>query len=148
MPIKPENLAKYPGGSIRSPEWRAIRSRVGERSGMKCETCGAPHMTMVARGAYSGRDAYMVIDTCEVFCAETGLKMTTLRSTSDFNAERVLRIVLTVAHLNHEEADCRDENLRHLCQRHHLRLDAKHHAKNAARTRRARGGQMDLEDML
>lgn len=147
MPIRAERAHLYPGGSIKSPEWRAIRSRIGERSGWKCETCGAPHMTIVARGTYNGRDAYLVIDTGHVFCAETGLKIAEMRL-SDFNAKKVLKIVLTVAHLNHDETDSRDENLAHLCQRHHLRLDAKHHARNAARTRRRRGGQMDVEDFL
>jgi hypothetical protein len=140
-------MQHYPGGSIKSPEWRAIRKRIGERSGWKCETCGAPHMTVVARGSYGGRDAYLVVDTGEVFCAETGLKMTEMKL-SDFNAYRVLKIILTVAHLNHDETDSRDGNLAHLCQRHHLRLDAKQHARNAARTRRARGGQLDLEELL
>lgn len=147
MPIKRENMVKYPGGSIRSPEWRAIRARIGERSGWRCEKCSAPHMTMVARGTYAGRDAYMVIDTGEVFCAESGLKMRAMRA-SHFNADRVLKIVLTVAHLNHDETDSRDENLAHLCQRHHLRLDAKHHARNAARTRRSRSAQLDMEEFL
>ncbi|MCO5144565.1 MAG: hypothetical protein M9895_00150 [Aquamicrobium sp.] len=140
-------MARYPGGSIKSPEWRAIRKRIGERSGWKCETCGAPHMTIVARGSYGGRDAYMIVDAGEVFDAETGLKMATMKL-SAFGAYRVLKIVLTVAHLNHDETCNEDGNLAHLCQRHHLRLDAKHHARNAARTRRNRGGQLDLEDML
>lgn len=147
MPIKPENMARYPGGSIKSAEWQAIRKRIGKRSGWKCETCGAPHMTIVARGTYNGRDAYMVIDTNEVFCAESGLKMAEMRL-SDFNARKVLRIVLTVAHLDHDESSEDDANLKHLCQRHHLRLDAKHHARNAAQTRRRRGGQLDIEEFL
>lgn len=147
MPIKPENMARYPGGSIKSPEWRAIRKRIGARSGWRCETCGAPHMTIVARGSFSGRDAYMIVDTGEVFDAETGLKMATMKL-SAFGAYRVLKIILTVAHLNHDETDSRDANLAHLCQRHHLRLDAKHHQRNASRTRRNRGGQLDMEDFL
>ena len=52
MPIRADRMALYPGGSIKSPEWRAIRERIGKRSGWKCETCGAPHMTMIARGTY------------------------------------------------------------------------------------------------
>lgn len=148
MPIRAERAHLYPGGSIKSPEWRAIRNKVGERSGWRCETCGAPHMTMISRGSYGGRDAYMVLETRDVFCAETGLKMTRMRCTSEFNAQKVLKIVLTVAHLNHDEA-CDDvEQMKHLCQRHHLRLDSKHHQRNAARTRRNRGGQLDMEDFL
>lgn len=148
MPIRAERMALYPGGSIRSREWHSIRKRIGERSGWRCEVCGAPHMKMVARGHYRGCEAYIVLETCEVFCAESGLLMAKLRCTSDFKATKVLKIVLTVAHLNHDERDNRDENLAHLCQRHHLRLDAKYHAQNAARTRRRRGRQLDLEDLL
>jgi hypothetical protein len=45
------------------------------------------------------------------------------------------RVVLTVAHLNHNPADCRDENLKAMCNRCHLRLDTKLHVRNAATTR-------------
>lgn len=53
-------------------------------------------------------------------------------------------VVLTVAHLDHQSENCTDANLRALCQRCHLRYDAKHHAKNAAKTRRAskRNGEL------
>lgn len=148
MPIRAERQHLYPGGSIKSKEWQAIRKRIGERSDWRCETCGAPHMTMIARGTYRSRDAYMVLETCKVFCAETGLHMATMRCTSEFASKKVLKIVLTVAHLDHDEASDADENLAHLCQRHHLRHDAKHHERNAARTRRSRGGQLDIEDFL
>lgn len=42
---------------------------------------------------------------------------------------------LTVAHCNHIESDCRPENLVAACAPCYLRYDAKHHAKNAAKTR-------------
>lgn len=38
------------------------------------------------------------------------------------------RVVLTVAHLNHDPADCRPENLRAWCQMCHLNYDRKHRA--------------------
>jgi hypothetical protein len=47
-------------------------------------------------------------------------------------------VMLTVAHLNHTPADCRDENLKAMCQRCHLRYDVEHHQKNASATRRRR----------
>ena len=47
-------------------------------------------------------------------------------------------VVLTVAHLDHNPANCDDENLRAWCQRCHLTYDAPHHAANAAAKRRSR----------
>ena len=57
------------------------------------------------------------------------------------------RVVLTVAHLDHDPANCDPANLRAWCQPHHLRYDARQHARNAATTRRQRGldaGQLEL----
>ena len=51
------------------------------------------------------------------------------------------KIVLTVAHLNHTPEDCRDENLKAMCQRCHLRYDRDHHAETARSTRDAKTGQ-------
>lgn len=48
------------------------------------------------------------------------------------------KVILTVAHLNHIESDCRPENLKAMCQRCHLRYDSKHHQANAAKTRRSK----------
>jgi hypothetical protein len=47
------------------------------------------------------------------------------------------RPILTVAHLNHIPADCRDENLRAMCAPCHLRYDARMHAAHARDTRNA-----------
>lgn len=58
------------------------------------------------------------------------------------------RVVLTVAHLDHNPANCDDSNLMAACQRCHLAYDAPHHAETRARTRRAAAeaaGQLTLE---
>lgn len=63
------------------------------------------------------------------------------------NPETGARVVLTVAHLDHDGMNCAPGNLRALCQACHLRYDARLHAQNAARTRRrnrVRLGQMEL----
>lgn len=54
------------------------------------------------------------------------------------------RVVLTVAHLDHQPENNRMSNLRALCQKCHLAYDAKHHAANAAITRHEKRGQPDL----
>lgn len=54
------------------------------------------------------------------------------------------KVVLTIAHLTHDES-CDDiELLRAACQRCHLTYDAAHHARNAAVTRRSRLASADL----
>lgn len=54
------------------------------------------------------------------------------------------KVVLTVAHLDHQPENVSDENLMAMCQRCHLTYDAKHHAMNAAITRAMASGQADL----
>lgn len=46
-------------------------------------------------------------------------------------------VVLTTAHLNHTPEDCRDENLKAMCQQCHLSYDAQHHAATRASAQRA-----------
>ena len=57
------------------------------------------------------------------------------------------RVVLTTAHLDHNPANCSDDNLKALCQRCHLRYDSHMHALHAAITRRQKliaSGQLVL----
>ena len=56
------------------------------------------------------------------------------------------RIVLTVAHLDHQPENCSDSNLKAMCQRCHLRYDVKHHQANASATRRAKKQNGELFD--
>ena len=48
------------------------------------------------------------------------------------------KVVLTVAHLDHDTTNNRSENLRAWCQRCHLTYDAQHHAANRRKTLRRR----------
>ena len=50
-------------------------------------------------------------------------------------------IVLTTAHLDHTPENCAMANLRHMCQRCHLRYDGPQHRENAGRTRDRKRGQ-------
>jgi hypothetical protein len=43
------------------------------------------------------------------------------------------RVVLTVAHIDHDPGNCEPDNLRAWCQRCHLTSDARHHAKTRHR---------------
>ena len=115
MPIKLENKARYP------KDWKAISTAIRARSGGRCECHG-----------------------------ECGLHRTTPgpRRCVELHGEPARwakgKIVLTVAHLNHQPEDCRPENLKAMCQRCHLRYDHDHHQRNAYETRRKGKALADL----
>ena len=52
---------------------------------------------------------------------------------------------LTVAHLDHNPANCAPGNLKAMCAPCHLAYDAPHHAQSARATRDARMGQLRME---
>jgi 5-methylcytosine-specific restriction endonuclease McrA len=123
MPIRPENQPLYP------PNWREIRAAILERAGHRCERCGVPNR--VWRNPRT--DAW----THDAELAETWL----------LDGDRVARIVLTVAHLDHAPEHNDPANLRALCQRCHLAYDADHHARTAYATRRKPRALGDLFDV-
>lgn len=145
MPIRPENQALYPGGSIRSPEWAEIRERIRARALDQCEDCA------VRNGAHGGRvhDGTFLSSLPK---GTNGLGLDWPRpgeyawcglgDRRDFL--RVIRIVCTVAHLDHDPTNNDDANLRFLCQRCHNRHDQAHRRRNAAATRRRAQAQGDL----
>jgi 5-methylcytosine-specific restriction endonuclease McrA len=139
MPIKPENKSRYPAN------WPEIRERILRRALHCCERCNAPNGTIIVRGIEKDAGTYMN-DEGKVFDAENGQYLGQWRM-SDYccNAKGV-KIVLTIAHLNHIPEDCSDSNLKALCQRCHLAYDAAHHAETARATRRARKAIGDLFD--
>ena len=65
-------------------------------------------------------------------------------SLADGREVRVIEIVLTCAHLDHQPGNCDPDNLRAWCQACHLAYDARHHAATAAARRRAEMATPDL----
>ncbi len=115
--------------SLYPSDWKQIRASILERADNCCEKCG------VTNYAVGWRD-------------EVG-EFHELTPDSDTWAapEKDIRIVLTVAHLDHDITNNDPFNLQALCQKCHLTHDAKHHARNAAKTRRRRKlemGQMEI----
>lgn len=115
MPIRKEMKSKYPPRK----EWLAIRTRILARAKNCCEFCGVHNHRLGYRDEDGKFRAVMPME-CEALALD-GVK--------------TLRIVLTVAHLDHDPTNNADNNLRALCQRCHLRYDAKEHRYNAAETR-------------
>lgn len=119
MPIRAENMALYPGGSIRSPEWLAIRERIRARAGDCCEECGVRNLAYgYRRGDGYFDDLGLDRGPAELRYIEI-VPMTTERQVGYF-----FRIVCTVAHIDGEFVDHSDDNLAFWCQRCHNRHDA------------------------
>lgn len=145
MPIRPENRKKYPGGSIRSPEWLAIRERIRTRAGNCCEECGVENHALGGRL----RDGTFLK---ALPTGDNGLRLTWPREgdygwcgSSDAPVQlRIVRIVCTVAHVDGKLDDHSDDNLKFWCQRDHNRHDAKSRQINASITRHKKAGQLDL----
>lgn len=134
MPIKPENRGRYPA------DWPEIRERILTRAGYQCEHpgCKARHLAV----GYWHNDRWRPITQALVLA---GAKVGSIVSIGDAGHRvKIIKVVLTIAHLDHQPENCADENLRAWCQRHHLRYDAQHHAQTAYATRRARANTQEL----
>jgi hypothetical protein len=127
MPIKPENKARYP------KDWRSIVGRVRERSGDRCEGSPAHPDCRRPNGWLLNKCTGELTDDGEI-----------AEAWEFADGDKVVKIVLTTAHLDHVPENCDLSNLRHWCQRCHLLYDAKHHAITAASTRKSRANTPDM----
>jgi len=131
----PMDRSKYPAN------WPEIsfRIRFGRAKG-RCEECDAPH--------FGWRDR----ETGDWFESDFQLWPREL-------AHRMIRIVLTTAHLGidkpdgspgskEDTMDCREENLKALCQRCHLNFDRADHVQSRYRNRRARQIEAGQQEMF
>lgn len=140
MPIRPENRARYPAN------WPEISARIRARAQNRCEWCGVANHALGGRlrdGTWCdavprGEKLYGLV------WPKPGTVSWCIDKDCDTHELRIVRIVLTVAHLDHQPENCTEENLKALCQRCHLRYDQAHHAQTAARTRREGKARADL----
>lgn len=151
MPISPEKQKLYPGGSLRSKEWQAIREQVRARSGDKCEQCGLENGSMVLRsvcGMFHFVEGLQFSNVGWICDSDTGAKdkhVHLMDTPSDQWRDAAVEVVLTVAHLHeNDEATTNIDRLRHWCQRCHNKFDAKMRAVNARKTREKKTGQTNL----
>lgn len=115
MPIKPENKKLYP------KNWKEIRQNILQRANNKCEFCGISNYAVGYRD-YNGK--FVQIDEY----AENV-------SPDVLYGEKIIKIVLTIAHLDHNPQNNNPENLRALCQKCHLNYDLKHHLESRKKKR-------------
>ena len=143
MPILPENKARYPS------DWKAISLRIRhERAENMCECTGQ-----------CGDDHELNSNPAARCCAPNGawvsrfsdrpggfytMRWWTPGEGWPEDGQRPIKIVLTVAHLDHTPENCGDANLLAMCQRCHLRYDREHHAETRRSRRDAKSGQQGM----
>lgn len=100
MPI---DYKKYP------KNWKELRAAVLERAKNKCEFCGVENHAVEVRRADGSFREYSAMEV----------------EASFLDGDKVIQIVLTVAHLDHDEEnhEVKLDRLAALCQRCHLRYD-------------------------
>ena len=126
------------------PNWGELRAQARARDGHACACigecgsthdgrCGAPNDAEIVRDPDNLSTWYLVQEAP--------------RYLTDAHYWRVVRVMLSTAHLCHDST-CDDlEHLRSMCQRCHLTLDGPQHARNAAQTRQRQkeaSGQIPL----
>ena len=140
MPIKPENRARYP------KDWPAIRERILIRAANCCEHpgCGARNYDVGHWRKVMGRFTWFEQVRGLLTWREASQRAAELYFAAGEDGPKPTVIVLTIAHLDHQPENCADDNLRALCQRHHLAHDHLHHLASAQATRRARAGTVEM----
>lgn len=114
MPIKPEDKRLYP------KNWKEIRRDILNRSGNRCAFCGVPNHAM----GYRNEDGEFI--ECEGMAAEA----------AELDGEHLFKIVLTIAHLDHDPTNNAPWNLRALCQKCHNNYDKEHRAETRRKSRK------------
>lgn len=129
MPIRPEQRALYP------VDWRQISDRIRfERAKGVCECtgqCGSSHLDEL--WDWSDADEWRIVELILPLQAEQPTRCVAVHLKPHPVTDS--KVVLTVAHLDHQPEHCDDDNLLALCQRCHLAYDRDHHRATRAATR-------------
>lgn len=140
MPIRPDLRHFY-----RTPEYLAARERVVKRSKNRCEQCGKHNhrrVWVISLGYLITTDAKFqrcCIQPHQCWSSVKGDGQRWRLCTNgaeiggmkllgaEWKHARQIRVICTMAHLNHTPGDDRDDNLKFFCQWCHLHYDQLHH---------------------
>lgn len=122
-------------------DWKTvIRPDILARAENRCECCKIANGSIVIRGTFEGKDCYQDMDG---FCYDAnnseylgGCYLGEVHPTN-----KIIKVVLTIAHLDHDVDNNDYSNLKAMCQRCHLRYDVSHHR----RTRESKKKQLKLD---
>ena len=129
MPIKPENKVRYP------KNWKEISEDIRfNRAGNRCEVCGVKNYELGGRDSSGNwHKAHPVKERkCRLVWPKQGNEWWCGDSDNPLML-RIVKIILTVAHLDHTPENCDYDNLKAMCQSCHLHHDKKLHLTNRLR---------------
>ena len=147
MPITLANRGRYPN------DWEDVSLQAKERAGWRCQHpgCTARQYAVGEWGrsdygerwlehGHVGHELPGAYQQARQMAAEVQWD----RYGDEPDAPKIIVIVLTTMHLDHDPSNCAPSNLLVACQRHHLRYDQQHHAQSAYMTRMAKRGNQEL----
>lgn len=123
------------------PKWTLIRRLILKRAKNRCEWCGRKNYSIVDKETkkypiHSKWEAFHQI----LYNPHTGWTYNALLKHFGFT-----KIVITVAHLDHDKNNNRFNNLAALCQRCHLGHDKNEHINNRKYGRKWRENQLKIK---
>ena len=139
----PCDFSRYP------KNWKTeIRPDILKRDGHKCKHCGAKNHSLVFRGVLNGSEVYQNIGG-EIYSYPKGVYIETnvyaaIEPISGGINQRAIKVVLTIAHLDHDHENNDYSNLGALCQKCHLLHDREQHMENSRTTRERKKGLQRL----
>lgn len=118
------------------PDWKTvIRPAILERDKNCCKFCGLKNGLWISRWKKEGLvkdlingDVWQYDENGRLVRSNYSWRM------SDWGCEHMSKVVLTIAHLDHDKTNNDYDNLAALCQKCHLGIDLKHHMANARET--------------
>ena len=134
----PVDYKKYPSN------WKTeIRPDILKRANNCCESCRVPNYKYILRGQWNGIECYQDEDGM-IYDAKTSEVIG-----SDYLGEvhptnTLIKVVLTIAHLDHDIINNDYSNLKALCQRCHNRLDVNFRKENRKNNRNKKNGIIEL----
>lgn len=121
MPI---NYKNYPSN------WKTeIRPAIMARAGDKCEFCRVENYKLIIRGEWNGVKCYQDEDG-NIFDAKTSEPIGDDYVGEVHPTNKLIKIVLTIAHMDHNVNNNEFSNLKALCQRCHNNYDIAYRVGN------------------
>ena len=125
-----------------------IRPSILERDGHKCKVCGVANHSLIFRGVLNGVEVFQNADGA-IFTYPKSEYLETnvyaaIEPISGNPNQKAIKVVLTVAHLDHNIENNDPENLAAQCQKCHLTHDKIQHLENSRETRNKKKGLVSL----